>query len=347
MPNGNGCVTKLSGNRRRPYVFKVTVGFDENGKQIMKPVSYHETREEGLDALLEYNKNPYDIDAKKLTFKEAFELWFAKKSENRKLSASVLEDYKSAFNKFVNLHKKIFINLKHVDLQDEIDNCQFGYTIKSHMRTLIRQMYSFAIKREWVKTDLSEGLEINVEKPETTGKAITKDHLKILWDNVTEDDEFALIMIYTGMRPGEFVSINSSDVFLDENYMIGGIKTENGKQRIIPIHSAIKQFIERLYNPDNPFLLMSTKYKNKHMSKRALATRLEKAFNKIPNHEYIPYDCRHTCASLLHSAGVDDYSIAKIMGHSQKGITKKVYIHKETEELVQAINLIDVHFINH
>jgi len=50
-------------------------------------------------------------------------------------------------------------------------------------------------------------------------------------------------MLYTGMRSGEIRSIKKENIFLDENYMIGGIKTEAGKGRIIPIHPKIKDLI--------------------------------------------------------------------------------------------------------
>ena len=57
-PNGYGTVAKLSGNRRRPYMVRKTNGFDKNGKQTYIIIGYYATREEGMIALAEYNKNP-------------------------------------------------------------------------------------------------------------------------------------------------------------------------------------------------------------------------------------------------------------------------------------------------
>ena len=78
-PNGYGTVAKLSGNRRRPYIVRKTKGFDENGKQIYTVIGYYATREEGMIALAEYNKNLWDIDQAQITFTELFELWKEKK----------------------------------------------------------------------------------------------------------------------------------------------------------------------------------------------------------------------------------------------------------------------------
>ena len=43
-PNGYGCVTKLKGNRSRPWCVKVTI-YDEEGHAKQVPVGYAETEE--------------------------------------------------------------------------------------------------------------------------------------------------------------------------------------------------------------------------------------------------------------------------------------------------------------
>ena len=48
-PNGYGTVVKLSGNRRKPYAVRKTIGFNEKGHPIYLPIGYTETREEGMN----------------------------------------------------------------------------------------------------------------------------------------------------------------------------------------------------------------------------------------------------------------------------------------------------------
>ena len=55
LPSGYGSVTKLSGNRRRPYLVKKTTGWDERGYPIVDIIGYTVTREEGLELLAQYN----------------------------------------------------------------------------------------------------------------------------------------------------------------------------------------------------------------------------------------------------------------------------------------------------
>ena len=67
-PNGYGCVTKLSGNRSRPWCVKVTI-YDEEGHAKQVPVGYAETEEKGNILLAQYNNNPWNIDREKVTLR--------------------------------------------------------------------------------------------------------------------------------------------------------------------------------------------------------------------------------------------------------------------------------------
>ena len=66
LPNGYGSVTKLSGNRRKPYLARVTLGWitdEQTGKTVQNrvPLGTFKTKKEALQALAEYGANPYDI----------------------------------------------------------------------------------------------------------------------------------------------------------------------------------------------------------------------------------------------------------------------------------------------
>ena len=76
LANGVGTVYKLSGNRRNPYIVRKTVGWDIDTvtgkrKQQYITIGYAPTRAKGLEMLMEYNKNPYDIAASKITFQKS------------------------------------------------------------------------------------------------------------------------------------------------------------------------------------------------------------------------------------------------------------------------------------
>ena len=82
LPNGYGTVAKLSGKRRRLYIVKKTIGWNDKGHPVIEIVGYTATREEGLELLAQFNRDPWDVDRAKVTFQELFDLWKEKRLQN-------------------------------------------------------------------------------------------------------------------------------------------------------------------------------------------------------------------------------------------------------------------------
>ncbi|WKS98289.1 hypothetical protein [Gallibacterium anatis] len=51
LPNGYGSVFKLSGKRRKPFIARKTIGYNENKRQIYHNIGYFATKEDALKAL--------------------------------------------------------------------------------------------------------------------------------------------------------------------------------------------------------------------------------------------------------------------------------------------------------
>ena len=90
MPNGYGSVTKLSGNRRKPWIVRIsektTFDRDNNKAKIKRSIlGYYATRKEALQALADYNESPYNLTGDK-TFLEIYYIW--KKKNYDSLSES-------------------------------------------------------------------------------------------------------------------------------------------------------------------------------------------------------------------------------------------------------------------
>ena len=100
LPNGFGNVSKLPGKRRNPWRARKTSGWviDEQtkkAKQTYITIGYYETRQKALQALSEYNTNPYDLDTSKITFAEIYERLSEKKFEE--ISPSNINGYKASY----------------------------------------------------------------------------------------------------------------------------------------------------------------------------------------------------------------------------------------------------------
>lgn len=343
LPNGYGSVYKLSGNRRRPYIAKITTGFRDDGTQIFKPIGYYQSKEDGLQALALYNHAPYNIDLRNITFTELYNKWLARKNkkiENNDMADNSLKIYENVYKNHCNiLHNKIFINIKTNDMQKIIDNSSGGFTIKRYIKSLCSQLFSLASEIDVpVNKNYAEFIEIGSEDESTLHKDITEEHIQLLWNNLDiEDVDLSLILIYTGLRPNELLSIKKKNVYISDKYMIGGGKTKAGKNRIIPLHDKILPLIKRRLETASKYLISSKR--TPKLTYASFKERWDKMMSRL-DLSYLPYDCRHTCATRLDNAKANKICVKLILGHKIQDITDGVYTHKNISQLVDTINLV-------
>ncbi|EKC75385.1 integrase family protein, partial [human gut metagenome] len=163
-------------------------------------------------------------------------------------------------------------------------------------------------------------------------------------ENKTENsllETFWLMLLYCGCRADELLSIYSANVFLDENYFIGGLKTEAGINRTIPIHPAIKPLFEKYYNPDNEFLFMQPN--GNKIDYDYYLYHYKYNFKDLHTFvsEHTAHDCRHTLRTELEKLNIKQVIINSIIGHSNENVGQDVYTHIPLEEKQAAINMIE------
>lgn len=137
-------------------------------------------------------------------------------------------------------------------LQSQIANHDFFYASRP------KGDVQYAKLNEYIDRDLTEGL---VYEWTNTTKQIhdrySDEEIKTLWSKLYEINnvDIILIMIYTGLRPTELLEILTENVHLEEKYMIGGIKTDAGNDRIIPLNDKIIPLIKNRYDPNKKYLI--------------------------------------------------------------------------------------------
>ena len=77
----------------------------------------------------------------------------------------------------------------------------------------------------------------------------TDEEMEILWSHVDDMKyvDVILIQCYSGWRPRELGLIELENVDFENMTFKGGMKTEAGTNRVVPIHSKIKHLVERKY----------------------------------------------------------------------------------------------------
>lgn len=346
LPNGLGSIIYLGDNRRNPYGAVKTIGWTQDGKQIRKYVGVAPTYNDAFQILLDYNKMPFNLDHKNIIVKDVYNkllVILTEQYNNGKISKTSYKCLKSAYNQHLyKLDNENIVTLKRKELQDIIDKSGLKYTGRNYIKILFTKMIDFCNDELElnINTDIYKKLKIGEKEKSTKHKIMLIDDIHYI-DELSKTDDIAkiiMIYLYTGLRPSELLLIEIKNVFLNDDYMIGGIKTDAGIDRIIPIHSKIKPFIEYFYNPNNKYLIV-----NKSANKITYDAwkKIFKKFMEMLGYNYIPHDTRHTFATKCEDAGISDVNIKILMGHSlANDVTNDVYIHKTIEKLRNEIERI-------
>lgn len=339
LPNGYGSVYKLPGNRRRPWVACKTTGWSEDGKQLRYIIGYYKTRALAMTALAEYNKNPIG-ERGDITLGQLYDEWA--KSKYPKLSTKTVQTYETAWKHLSVLDQYKFKDIKTSHLQELIDNMdekELSYSSIHKVKVLAGLLYKHAMADDITDKNYAQLIELperdTKEKPTFTDieiKAIEKLAAADKWANSI------LMLIYTGMRVGELLKLTKFNVDIKNMIITGGGKTEAGKNRIIPVHPKIQKYIEAWYNSDSDYLI----------NKEGKQIRVDyyRAYLYYPTLEragvrkLTPHICRHTFASLMKRAKVDNVYIQKLIGHASYATTADIYTHPEITELRKAIEML-------
>ncbi len=328
-PNHFGTVTKLSGNRRKPYIVREGL----SGKQ--KPIGYAATREEGLIMLAKYNNNPWNIEADKITLQKLYDLWLEKRAV--KLGTANQSSLRSAYKHCKKLASLRYNQIKSYHMQDTIDNCGCGYATQGAIKNLWGHLDRFAMELDVIQKCYSD-LLTSAPIPETTKTIFTDEEVNRLWANKKMPwVDSILFFLYSGFRISEMLDLKISNIDMEEGTMTGGTKTAAGKNRIVPIHSKIMPIVKKRVKQSKSGYLFECD--GKKLNQGQYREFWAEVMSKLQM-EHTPHECRHTFRSRLDSAGANKVCIDRIMGHKSAGTGERVYTHKNIEELRLNIELI-------
>lgn len=337
LPNGYGSVTKLTGNRRRPYMVRITTGFTDEGRQLMKILGYYAKRTEALNALAEYNQSPYDVESVGLTFAQVHERWEAATYVDGKEQSN---QYKAAYKRCAPLWDIPFKDIKTAQFQQVINDCDRGYATKKAIRIVCNLMAKYALANDIIVKNYVELTSLPPQVESRIHNPLTKKELAILWENSKDIKvQAVLILCYTGMRPTELVKVEKANVDFENKFFVGGMKTAAGRGRRIPIADKIFDFFKDACERSAGEYIFSDE-RGKNISYDAYRSRYWEPVMNMFKMDHLPGDGRHTCASLLDDKDVNVKIKKLILGHASSDVTERVYTHKTLEQLLEAINLI-------
>lgn len=304
-------IQKIKGATKRPYVVYAVVG-------------YYATYDKAVDALHQAHQS--------LTLQEAYDMWLP--SHAKSVSSNTLNNYGSAFAHLVTIHNVAIGDITYLQLQSIIDDMLINglsYSSCKKVRTLISQLFDYAIINGWCTTNYAKFLNLGHNKPVRPHKPFTTQSINRLWRLGSPLHDIPLILLYTGMRASELINLKARDINRKQRTMrITSSKTKSGI-RTIPIHDRIWPIIEHRLN--TMYVVQECR------TYSSLSREFNKAIKAI-NAKHTTHDCRHTFATRLDNEGANYNAKRLLLGHASGNVTDGVYTHKSLGQLRKAIRLL-------
>jgi len=268
---------------------------------------------------------------------------------DKKLSLNTLQSYKRdilEYKEYINENGLNYLKISDEDITDYLSSMKKANkktsTISRNLAT-VRSFYQFLVKTKKIKKDPT----IGVKSPKVEKKApsiLSSKEVELLLDQPKAVDlkgirdkamlEFAYA---TGMRVTEIISLNISDVNLEESYVICN---SGYKKRTIPLGSislkALQEYVEKarpilIKNDDTVALFVNIN--GKRLTRQGF-WKIVKYYKEQAHidKDITPHVLRHSFATHLLQNGAELKAIQSMLGHSDISSTQ-VYMQFQDDNL--------------
>ena len=336
--NGTGCAYYDSA--RRYWIAQVVVGYRDPSDLEKQRIPVKKTkggfrRREDALAYCQELKNGRQKPVEAPALSVYWETY--KNGAYEDLSASKKQAYRTAWKKLEKIHSTRIDQLTVADLQDLVaEKCPSYYTARD-VRTLLINLFRIAAAEGYVRQEIPTFIRLpQLEETEQTPFSETEQ--KALWKQYEAGDLRAaapLLMIYTGMMPGEAMALRVDQIDLAGHRIHGaGMKTKVRKQTDIVLAETIIPLVQDLIDNAQPsgFIWKRDEklwYDDYHAVLKAAGCR------DLP-----PYSCRHTTATALAvTKNIAPQTVKKVMRWSTARMLDR-YAHPDQSDALKAVNRI-------
>ena len=259
------------------------------------------------------------------------------KNEYTKLSDSKQTAYRIAWNRLDKLHTVQVDQLTVANLRDTVASaCSTYYTAKD-CRTVLTNLFRLASADGYANKDLPSFIQLP-KLTEQEREPFSDTEQAALWKLYEVGDIRAaipLLMIYTGLMPGECFDLTVSMIDLENRQIVGaGKKTAVRRKTPVTIAAMIVPVLEDLIAHARPSGRLFTA--SNDLWRKDYYDALEAAKCR----KLQPYSCRHTTATALAiTEGIAPQTIKKVMRWSTSKMLDR-YAHPNAEDTRAAVDAI-------
>ena len=311
---------------------------DGKVKQQRKTKSGFKTKKDAALYLAELRTGKEALNVKVVpTVSELYDQY--KDRPGKKQSANTLSAYKTAYNKRI----KDSFGWKPVDVVTvhdlEAAVAGLNYDPAKDVKDLMSLLFKRAMADGFIQTNPAVLMALP-ERKSAEIPAWDKKEVEALWKAWGEGDRIAascLLMIHTGMMPGELFTLKKDMIEWDANRIVGcGLKTSTRKDTPIVFPEVVAPVLRDLCDTSvsQQGYVMGINRDKYYEEFKKMKTALE------IRPEVRPYSSRHSTATELELLGVSPTVIAQVLRHKTYATTAKHYIEIDTQKALEAVNKI-------
>lgn len=336
--NGQGCAYPWHG----AWMACVTLGYQSvqlpDGRFVKRARRIRRggfrTKRDALEACGQLRQESGRPQRRILTFLQVYDAWEA--AYRDRISHSTLNCYRAAKKYFVDLFFWPFEAIGVEDLQTCLDECSCGRRTQENMKACASLMYQWAVPRHHAAMNYAEYL-IPGGAEGSPRPAFTVEQVKRIREGVglIPHADIILSMIYTGFRPTELLSLSKDSLREDPDgaYLVGGIKTEAGRGRAVPVSPVILPIIRSRMASSSPWIFpkddgsfcSEAYFRDTYFYAALEALGIQPAPKPGEKAVLTPYSCRHTFSNFLRDASGSNKDKAALIGHEKYETTERLY----------------------
>lgn len=346
-PQSQGSITKLSGHKNQ-YWARLPADYS-TGVAVRKSLGCYPTYKAAAEAINMAIGNTKSLQTASPTTLADIYQHFTLSQYYNALSSSAQRSHRTAW-KHLSCIANISITSINMDtLQQPIDALHCAGRKRATLakvRNLCSLLCREAIGLGILNTNYGHYIQLPKEDS-ASAKPFDLTALQSIWAVADTGDTVAmstLLMIYTGMRPNELLSIeisthlHTSDTY---QYVQIGSKTRAGSNRIIPIPAILKPIISALIGNRTAGPLISAP-KGGHYRVDTWRSRcFHPLMDRLSLVGYTPYSCRHTYANLQKRRHISPEIMRLIMGHEDYATTVERYHTTTDDDIIRICSAVN------
>lgn len=251
-------------------------------------------------------------------------------------SEKTIKYYKSTIDI---MHSTISKEVRHIQTEDlrtyltdyQQKNNSSKVTI-DNIRRILSSFFSWLEDEDYIIKSPVRRIH-KVKTTTNVKKTYTDEEIEKMRDSCNELRDLAIIdmLISTGMRIGEMVRLNTSDINFNERECV--VLGKGDKERIVYFDAKTKLHLQNYIDSrtdNNSALFVSLKYPYERMKIGGIESRLREIGKQLNIHKVHPHKFRRTLATMAIDKGMPIEQLQQLLGHKRIDTTLQYAMVKQS-----------------